>query len=196
MAKIPLIGEGRKYYFYDLEENKVYYGVADYHLDGKKGVKLSINLLSTISIFGYILVKPFNEIRLLKDFSIVNKVVMIAGVAFLCFLLSFFGTKLWLKKISMKTKISDNTVHLAANSKDILIKTYNTYIALYKFIYFLLLVSILMFGITVMTENLVFLFMSLIITMLFGMCTSFVYTSNRANGIDSLLKISDAKRMD
>mgnify|MGYP006981649007 CR=1 FL=1 len=195
MAKIPLIGEGRKYYFYDLEENKVYYGVADYHLDGKKGVKLSINLLSTISIFGYILVKPFNEIRLLKDFSIVNKVVMIAGVAFLCFLLSFFGTKLWLKKISMKTKISDNTVHLAANSKDILIKTYNTYIALYKFIYFLLLVSILMFGITVMTENLVFLFMSLIITMLFGMCTSFVYTSNRANGIDSLLKISDAKRI-
>ncbi|EHK9412277.1 hypothetical protein KCT31_002737, partial [Enterococcus faecalis] len=126
---------------------------------------------------------------------IVNKVVMIAGVAFLCFLLSFFGTKLWLKKISMKTKISDNTVHLAANSKDILIKTYNTYIALYKFIYFLLLVSILMFGITVMTENLVFLFMSLIITMLFGMCTSFVYTSNRANGIDSLLKISDAKRI-
>ncbi|WP_258080201.1 hypothetical protein [Enterococcus faecium] len=82
MAKIPLIGEGRKYYFYDLEENKVYYGVADYHLDGKTGVKLSINLLATISIFGYILVKPFNEIRLLKDFSIVNKVLMIAGVAF------------------------------------------------------------------------------------------------------------------
>ncbi|MBO1103690.1 hypothetical protein [Enterococcus hirae] len=195
MAKIPLIGEGRKYYFYDLEENKVYYGVADYHLDGKKGVKLSINLLATISIFGYILVKPFNEIRLLEDFSIVNKVLMIASVAFLCFLLSFFGTKLWLKKISMKIKISDNTVYLAANSKDILIKTYNTYITLYKFIYSLLLVSILMLGITAMTKNLVFLFMSLIIIMLFGMCTSFVYTSNRANGIDSLLKISDAKRI-
>ncbi|OTN98594.1 hypothetical protein A5804_000077 [Enterococcus faecium] len=195
MAKIPLIGEGRKYYFYDLEENKVYYGLADYHLEGKKGVKLSINLLATISIFGYILVKPFNEIRLLEDFSIVNKVLMIASIAFLCFLLSFFGTKLWLKKISMKTKISDNTVYLAANSKEILIKTYNTYIALYKFIYSLLLVSILMLGITVMTKNLVFLFMSLIIIMLFGMCTSFVYTSNRVNGIDSLLKISDAKRI-
>ncbi len=195
MAKIPLIGEGRKYYFYDLEENKVYYGLADYHLEGKKGVKLSINLLATISIFGYILVKPFNEIRLLEDFSIVNKVLMIASIAFLCFLLSFLGTKLWLKKISMKTKISDNTVYLAANSKEILIKTYNTYIALYKFIYSLLLVSILMLGITVMTKNLVFLFMSLIIIMLFGMCTSFVYTSNRVNGIDSLLKISDAKRI-
>lgn len=195
MAKIPLIGEGRKYYYYNLEDNKVYYGLSDYQLDSKKGTKLSINLLATINIFGYILIKPFTKVHFLEETSIVNRVLMIAVVVFLCFIISFWGTKLWLKKISMKSKVSDSTVYLVSQPKDILIKTYNTYMTLYKFIYIFLLVSIFLLGVTVMTKNLVLLFMSLIIIMVLGMCVSFVHSSSRINGIDSVMKISDAKKI-
>lgn len=175
MARIWLIQEGRKHYFYDDDKREVCYVIEDYQSDFFKIKSVSIVRQATVNIFGYILIRPLTRIVFFKEAAVLLRLAYVVGILTIAGTISFWITKKYLEKQQKTINRLDENVYVEVFPETILIKSKKLFDDVDRIIFWIILGIAILGMIAGVFGNTIFLLLGILLASLTGIIVDLVY---------------------